>query len=522
MKQLKFILLAAALLFASCQKIFIYHPVIINNGYERPQNEAGEYGITFDNYNAATKASVTSISNTGYDDFKLYTWNSLNDTIMKPYIVEAVGNDAYSYDGVVGQELQYFKNAASDYEFIGVLPTNKVTTIKDGEVTVEGIQSAVVNDSRVSGYLLEDSPEEFLYTYKKVSKANYNSPVNLEFNHGNAIIYLGFKSNRDDTELLNYVPATQGSISQTFNVKFSNTLWNRAGGTISGLTDEMVAEINSVYELDGYSTDAWPSSGGPFTMTIDENSIPNGYTKTWIIDDGNDNTNFKYFDVQQYLKDKLGSAIYDGISNWPDSFNGSQILVHVKKNTNGTFTGVFFSASAPNVTVVPGQSGLNGIRMFTAKKNGNNYIHEGHVSNADVTVSANGLEWTNISNTTNVIEYSLPSVTTLSSSVKYSPSTFYAIPANSNIKYLVVKLSYEYDGTKVYDVRVPIELPNAGLEAGKYYKYIINITSISNGTTDPDEAITNKDVISSIDNPIINITAIFNDYISGETRTITI
>jgi hypothetical protein len=89
-------------------------------------------------------------------------------------------------------------------------------------------------------------------------------------------MYIGFASDRDDVQILDYVPYIPAK--HTFSVKFSNTLWNRSGGTISGLTDEMVDYINSMYSLEGYTSDSWPSSGGPFNLTI--NTIPQTYKKT--------------------------------------------------------------------------------------------------------------------------------------------------------------------------------------------------------------------------------------------------
>ena len=143
---------------------------------------------------------------------------------------------------------------------------------------------------------------------------------------------------------------------------------------------------------------------------------------------------------------------------------------------------------------------------------------------ADATVST-GLSFDNRVTSSDVIQFSLPAsnvpVGTTEADAIYSPTTFYAIPGDTGLTHFVVKVSYEYKGEKVYDVRVPIELPNAGLEPGKYYKYIINLTSTGNGTDDPDEANDEDDDIDIVDNPIV-VTVNVTDYENGDTKIITI
>lgn len=97
----------------------------------------------------------------------------------------------------------------------------------------------------------------------------------------------------------------------------------------------------------------------------------------------------------------------------------------------------------------------------------------------------------------------------------------YQLFISNTIPFIVIKVSYTYKGTTVYDVRVPLALPAAGLEAGKYYKYIINIISIANGTNDPDEANDEKDDIDIVNNPI-QVTVDITDYIEGYTQVIVI
>ena len=129
------VLLAVA---ASCVKIDYVNRI--------PTNSKGDYAILFSN--PRTKAQITSVSGTGYDSFNLFTWNSINDTIMNPYIVMASGEGAYQYENVDGQELQYFKGVTDWYTFIGVIPTTHTTTLKDGSVKIKDVTSFVVDDKR--------------------------------------------------------------------------------------------------------------------------------------------------------------------------------------------------------------------------------------------------------------------------------------------------------------------------------------------------------------------------------------
>ena len=87
-----------------------------------------------------------------------------------------------------------------------------------------------------------------------------------------------------------------------------------------------------------------------------------------------------------------------------------------------------------------------------------------------------------------------------------------------NFNFIVVKLSYIYKGITAYDVRVPIHLPDGGLQPGKYYKYELYITSTSNGTNDPDEASDEKDEILIEDNPVIQVKLIESGYTQGDER----
>jgi hypothetical protein len=165
---------------------------------------------------------------------------------------------------------------------------------------------------------------------------------------------------------------------------------------------------------------------------------------------------------------------------------------------------------------------ISGIRVFSANLDNSHYVHLPHTVTANAAISEAGVEYGNRTTSSDVITYSLPESEYLSSTAISSPTTFYSIPGDANLTHFVVKLSYTYNGQTVYDVRVPIQLPAAGLEAGKYYKYTINITSTSNGTNDPDEAKEKKDDIDAVTNPVINVTVNVSDYSEGADQTISI
>lgn len=200
-----------------------------------------------------------------------------------------------------------------------------------------------------------------------------------------------------------------------------------------------------------------------------------------------------------------------------------------------SYSNNIFNSRVANYTIVehpavPGVPGIDGIRVFSADSIGVNNVptdtlycvHIPHTTVADATIDANGCVLSNRSTTDNVIQFSLPETTTLGNTTVWSPSTFYALPGDIDFNFIVVKLSYTYNGVTAYDVRVPIHLPDGGLQPGKYYKYKLYITSTSNGTNDPDEASNEKDEIIIKDNPVITVRLIENGYVRGDERIIKI
>ena len=522
-------------------------------------NSKGEYAIVFKNHTPATKALATSTSGTGYDAFNLFVWNSNGTVVMNPYEVDAT-DTGWEYDGIGSQELKYFSNAADSYSFIGVIPTTKTATLSGETVTVEGVVSAVVDDDRVSGTLTADSPEEFLWAYTNVAKANYGSSVTIPFRHGNSLIYLGFKSDRTDTKLLDYVPGTpeipaipdQNDTTDTwFNLKRTSG-WVEGSATktsVNGapaetayaLPEALVTEIKSYYSVNGgdpgdYSltlgATAWPSSEIRQLRIVKD--VPDEYALNIEHLNGEVTT---FFDGFKYLKDNgydVQPATTGGkpaIWNYVllDAFVNGQAYTVVGMNGGTSNTNPNYTINViPGTPAIPGTDPIEGVRLFSADSTGVNNLpadtlyclHIPHTTVADAVISSTGLTWENRTTSNDVITFSLPATTTLSSSAVFSGTTFYAIPGDTDLNFLVVKLSYIYEGITVYDVRVPIKLPAGGLVEGKYYKYIINILGTSNGTNDPNEAADEKDEILIEDlYPIIPL-PVFDDYDEGITQTI--
>lgn len=554
-----------------------------------PTNPKGEYAIVFSNSNNRnTKAVVNSISGTGYDSFSLFSWNSINDTIMKPYLVEADNEASYKYDVIPNQELKYFKKVANWYDFIGVIPTNKTMTLTDGNVKVEGLTSFIVDDKKVEQAvnltdtlywktgLAVDSPEEFLWAYKRVSKEDYGNTVELPFNHGNALVFIGFSSDKTDTKIIDYAPGTP-EVPAVPEVRDTTDTWvnlkrgsnvdgsasrtaTKTGDTWGSYVDNfeipaaLVAEIKSYYSINGgdpgdydlhMGNTAWPSAEIR-TLRVVKN-IPAAYKITYEIPNVG---TIDMFNTLKYLEDNGYKMTYKISGGKPDIFTYPIIDMFVNGSSytvvgfNFGVSTIYSAAAAGNIPSVeytinvtpgqpaqPGKPALEGVRLFTADSLGLNNVpvdtlycvHVPHTTTADATISSAGCSLSNREVSKEAIVFSLPwKSTILSSTPNWSATTFYSLPGDENLNFLVVKLSYTYDGVTTYDVRVPIKLPDGGLIPGKYYKYDIYITSTGNGTNNPDEARDEKDEILIEDNPVISVKLIDAGYTQGDERRITI
>lgn len=538
MKNLKF-LLACMLLTACVQTIETDFPSV---------NSKGEYAIQFGS--KTTRASINTVSGTDYDQFNLYVWNSNNDTIMKPYRVEASGVGEYAYATLPNQELKYFSNTASSYYFTGVIPTTHKETVLGDTIKVDTIKAFTIDDARVTNTLIAESPEEFLYAYKKVDKVDYGNIVTLPFKHENALIYIGFSSDRDDTQLLDYVPGvpdspeTYDTVKAEYNVRVgaSYNLILRAGPTVADapFTQADVDYINSMFTLTTFNfttlqqdtvTGNWPKSTsgkGNNPAYQFAHLIPadiSGIDNAFKIKHGfnGEPSNGTFFNAYAWLKSKYDFTGVD-LGQWATNDflgNNAKLIVHLEKNDNNSYTAWFFDYSKetpvndnytpnsiPNYTIdtIPGVAGrqaIEGVRVFSADSIGVNNlpadtaycVHIPHTMIADAYIDSTGCKLDNRVTSDSVIQFSLPTTTTLSATPVWSATTFYGLPGDANFNFIVVKLSYIYNGVTSYDVRVPIKLPAGGLQAGKYYKYEIKIQSTGNGTNDPDEATNEKDEI---------------------------
>ncbi len=241
--------------------------------YVVPQNSFGEYGIIFGNYSPTTKAMseggiLVGPNQCGYNSFNMYAWKDGTE-VMNPYVVNWA-NDLWSYDNVTGQQLQYFDRNSSKYDFIGVI-SNGTESATPGEVTVSGATAFLDNSSELT------TPNELLWTSTTVSKAGYSSPVSLNFKHANAKMYIGFASDRNDTEILDYVPANPGSSgtpdTETYTKKTTKFI------------DELVAgnEVQVAIGFYGVNSPKLTKTN-PNPLYVGADNTGNGYlAKTWLL-----------------------------------------------------------------------------------------------------------------------------------------------------------------------------------------------------------------------------------------------
>lgn len=559
-----------------------------------PVNSKGEYAITFAKM-PTTKASVAAWSTfDGYDKFQLFTWNA-DEAIMNPFKVEGEGSE-YKYDGVGTQTLQYFKKQYDAYNFIGIIPEDASATLTDTTVTVTGVESFVVDDKRVETDIVADSPKEFLYAQAAVEKANYGHNVTLPFKHGNALLKLSFKSDKSDTELLDYTPTTPAvpaSAGTPDTVKYVKKT--------TKFIDELVAGSEVQVAIGFYGANSPKlTKSQPNPLYVGADNTSNGYlAKTWLLSIKDAvNAQFVYYklnsvnnstsktettedwdskasnkniymmkladgvDKEEFAagNDVFSTALKAHQTDWVggspaesfwamfeqayadgwrvvrintnvaykafptdmtvESTKDNEVYVWLASNVEKTTQVCTITPGTPATTGSPEIPGLPGIRVFSADSISTGFVHVAHTLNAKAVVTPNTFAWENRTAETDSIQFSLPATTVLASE-QWSPTTFYAIPGDASLNFFVVKFSYKYDGTTVYDVRVPLKLPVGGLVAGKYYHYIINITSTGNGTNDPTEAEGDKDEIDIVDNPIV-VTVSTTDYTEGTTTTVTI
>lgn len=478
-----FIFASLLMVLTACHELIVVYPYpYVINGGETPDGS-----IQFGNYSPATKAIAGEGPNgVGYGDFVVFGFED-NTAIMDPYLVQWV-NDEWVYEGISGQELKYYSRDASKYSFTAVI-TDK-SAVRDGTtVNVASVESFQVTDPM-------NSPKEFLYANTVVEKTSFGQYVNLTFNHANARMYLGFASDRNDTQIIDYAP---GHTEYTMTATTVPTLGPLA--TAITISDEDMAFINSKYTaskgFESYQT------SNVITGNLDEN-------------------------MWDYLLSKYPTLSSINTGNWANySSNTNMRLVHIDKKghtsvDNDSYRAVWVNVQSVNWsegTVIPG---LEGIRVFSVDDSGSPIVHKVHTNSANAHISIAGvLSYDNISASSDVINFNIPTGvvaqkadTNISwAEATASPSIRYALPLE-NTGY-VVKFSYTYNGVNYYDARVLIPTASADFLQSKDYTYVIYITANTNGTTDPNQAITDKDEVDTSDKAIVFSQITFGDYTSG-------
>ena len=493
-KRVLFVILTSLVLVSCLRVDYYYHAHIIHKVWG--WNGCSTHGsIVFGSYGPATKAIEGEGPNgVGYGNFKVFGFKD-NTAIMDPYQVNWQDN-SWIYEGIGTQELQYYDRDSEQYDFIGVI-SDKTPIRVDKTVTVSGVESFLTNDEM-------NSPKEFLYGQKTVLPSEYNDPVVFTFNHANARMFLGFASDRNDTKILDYACWT------TYNLKNATNLWPRAGFSSPTISDEDIAYINSWYEN---NLGSWPTSSGTLsTMTTANREIPEAYKTTVLV--GEDS--YDFFDARKYLASK-----YDIIDwgNWNTDFQYGHLIVHIDKPSS-TYRAWMFNPNASYNTfdVV----GLEGIRVFSVDDSGTTNQHKVHTVSADAHINTTEFAtFDSVVANSDVLIFDHPAGfvaqannTNISwAGATASPTIFYSIPIN-NTGY-VVKFSYKYNGVTYYDARVLIPTESANFEQSKDYTYVIYITDHTNGTTDIDEAINDKDEVDTNQKVIVFSEVNFASYTSG-------
>lgn len=548
----------------ACSKTQIY---IVERGgfapymgmYYVPQNSNGEYGITFGSYKPKTKAeSVNGVyvgpNACGYDSFDVYAYKDGTNAVMNPYsVIWDEATSSWTYE-TAPQELQYFDRNSTSYDFIGVI-SDKASAYNSGSVEISGVEAFLDSTDEMN------TPGELLWAGSHVTKSDYSAPVQLTFNHANAKMYIGFASDRNDTEIIDYtpstpdIPATPDTYDTTgvyYNVRIgaSYNVILRQGPAVADcpfITDADIDYINSMFTL---SDPSWPTSSNILTMRQSDISGVDAAYKTTHADG-----NGTFFNAYKWLVGKYPQLASVSMNNWTSDFiPESKVIAHIGKVTNSQ-TGIqyyrawFFDYakqstptqynpnSVPNYEVtitpgtpaVPGNPGLEGIRVFAVDKDANSkFVVTNHTDKANASISINSCTLTASEASDGVLIFGKPSGAVAQfatyndvvvANSAFSPTTYYALPVGNPAEGYVVKFSYTYNGTTYYDARVNLPGTDTDFAQGYYYKYVIYITSNTNGTDDPGEATDDKDEVDFSDSPIKFNVTVSTGYATGIEKT---
>ena len=522
----------------SCEKTLVWSPIVVlgeGTPYSSvvPQNENGEFGIVFGNYSPYTKAMskndvLLGPNQCGYDNFNMYAWKD-GSAVMNPYSVKWSDN-AWSYDNVDGQQLQYFDRNSMKYDFIGVI-SNGNESADPGEVIVTNVPAFLDNSDELT------TPDELLWTSVTVEKANYASPVSLNFKHANAKMYLGFASDRDDTQIIDYtpytpgIPGTEGTPAWDEVVEVTDYQMTATTVPVEGPT---ITDINISDEDIAYVNDKFTASKG-FANYATNNVITGPLNE----------------DMYAYLVSKYPALSTATLNNWNTYVtNPNMRLVHI--NTEGAqynrYSAVFVNIQNVNFNTggtthqetihhdaIPGEpgtpaTGLEGIRVFSVSiDNDGHNIVTNHTTEATAVITDECILIQTAADdevivfgkpTSTVAQFNSQADITWEGSTK-SPSVWYALPAANSDNGYVVKFSYTYDGVSYYDARVHIPFADSDFEQGVYYTYVVYITSKTNGTTDPNEAEEDKDEVDT-DKVAISFVISVTEYSDAGVKTYTL
>ena len=558
MKTLKTIFIAIIsilMIAASCAKI--------ERAYDRtslPMNDKGEYAIVFTD-KVMTKSVANPALTHDYTLFDVYAWQDGTATAWSPYTVSKSGNE-WKYDETTGQELQYFDRNTAKYDFLGVITGGTVAPANgDVALNVTGVKSFENNDNETT------TPDELLWAQAAVEKAAYDSEVALTFKHANAKMYIGFVSDRDDTQILDYTP----SKPEVPAVPATTTTDTKTGKAIDMLVAGDIVYWPYVVNSSLTSTQPNPrydneSNYGNMSAVMDAVNAQFVYyntsggemavaDQTW---DSAQNTNFKnmygfklasttdkaafaagndafWINASDQLKSTFQAA-YD--AGWRvvriQHYSGSHYCAFLINNTEMTYKVIITTGGTPYQPAVPG---INGIRVFSVSEDattGKN-IRTAHTTEASAVLGNNACVLTQTANSGDGADSNITFVkptgaiaqvadfTTVdeNTTVTWSPTVWYALPVANPDNGYVVKFSYTYNGVSYYDARVHIPATDSSFEQGKYYRYVICIGNKTNGSTDPGEAGTDKDEVDT-DNLPIRFTVIVTTYNKGEFKSYTL
>lgn len=582
-----FVIVAMAMAMMACQKTEVYlldgwRTLPYYHSYVVPQNAYGEYGIIFGNYSPATKATSNAgvfvgPGECGYDAFDIYAYKDGTEAVMNPYTVTWDGS-AWSYE-TAPQELQYFSRNSTKYDFIGVI-SDKGSAWNDGTVEVDDVEAFLDNTDEMN------TPGELLWAGTEVVKANYGSTVPLTFNHANAKMYIGFASDRADTEVLDYTPSTP-EVPATPDVE---TYTKKSVKFI----DELVAGNEVQVGIGFYGANSPKlTKTNPNPLYVGSDNTANGYlAKTWLLSIKDAvNAQFVYYRLDQVnnstsktvttedwesaasnknifmmkLADGVDKAAFaagndafatalkahqtDWVGGSPaESFwamfeqayadgwrvvrinvsdaNASQVLVFLSSNLE---INTQVCTITPGTPYQPAVAGLDGIRVFSVDKDANDkFIVTNHTTKADAAITISDCTLTVAESADDVLQFAKPTgavaqfptmADVVVANSTFSPTTYYALPIGNPAEGYVVKFSYTYNGKTYYDARVHIPAVDSDFAQGWYYKYVIYITSATNGTEDPNEASTDKDEVDTSDSPIRFNVVVSRSYGNGFEQT---